>query len=141
MKNFLSISGAAAIGASLLLSGCGPIYQTTYTYKTPKSYRGRMCVNRCLRTKNRCYTMASLTDQNCRLIADNAARPAYRQYIREQKRQGFPIWKKISDFADYSNCHQTQYCNSSYKQCFTNCGGQIIPHTVCTAFCKNAKTQ
>ena len=137
-KHFLFKIAAVVLGA-LLLSSCGPVYKTTYTYKGPKSFRGKRCVNRCLRNRSFCQSDCNSTYEQCVRDANRAARPAYQAYVRERKRAHQPIWKKIDSFADYSRCTQNCGCQSTYHQCYSNCGGKIISHRVCVAFCDKAK--
>lgn len=121
-----------------LVSGCGPMYQTTYTLVPPKTYRGRMCVNQCLSDKNQCTMSCRRIDQRCHAEADRAARPAYNVHVREQHRRNQRVQSGVSDFADYSNCRPGCNCTVNYRQCYANCGGTVTPHTICTAFCKKA---
>lgn len=140
MKRIFSVFAIISIFAiSVLMTGCGPIYETTYSYVPPKSYRGRTCVNQCLSQKGSCRNNCRLLNQSCRLQANAAAEPAYQAYLRSMRRQGKPPVETIADFADYSGCQSNCGCDVNYRQCYTNCGGKIIPHTVCTAFCNKAK--
>lgn len=140
-KIVCSFSLAIILIASILVTGCGPIYSTTYQYVPPKSHRGRRCANRCLMQKSTCENNCNILHQACRMEANAAAEPAYRAYVRQERKAGKTPWRTLGDFADYSNCGGDCGCGSNYNQCFTNCGGQIIPHTVCTAFCDKAKKQ
>lgn len=129
-------SSLAVLG--LLLAGCGPVYTTTYHYKPPKSWRGKQCVNRCLQNRSQCYMYCNSTVLQCRADANRAARPAYRAYVRYQRRHGLPINRNLSSFANYSQCTDRCGCENTYRQCYTNCGGQVKTSTICTAFCKKA---
>lgn len=124
---------------SLLLTSCGPIYSTTYTYVPPKTKHGQRCANRCLEQKSTCTTNCNMVHQACRMEADAVAQPAYQDYLRAQRKAGQAPVRRLSDFADYGNCGGDCGCGDTYNQCFTNCGGKIIPHTVCTAFCDKAE--
>lgn len=135
MKNLRKLS--VLIGLAFLLNGCIPIYETSYTYIPPKSFRGRQCVNECLAQKSDCQSRCSFREQRCRMQAQRNAYFAYHEYAREQRRQNLPVVKTIDDFADYSYCSSNCGCESDYRQCYSNCGGKVIPHTRCIAFCKN----
>jgi len=140
MKRLFSITALLAVMiASILMAGCGPIYETSYKYVPPKSYRGRLCANQCTSQKSSCQNNCRVLNQACRMEANAAAEPAYRAYLRSMRKQNKTPWRNIGDFADYSNCNDRCGCETNYKQCYTTCGGQVIPHTVCTAFCNKAK--
>lgn len=123
----------------LLLASCGPVYQTTYSYKTPRSQNGRYCANACLQDKSRCEARCREDNQYCRSQAQRRGERAYRRYVRDQRRAGKPVNLNVDWFTDYSGCNNSCGCTSNYNQCFTNCGGTVVPHTVCVAFCKDAK--
>lgn len=123
------------VGLAALLAACGPMYQTTYSFKPPKNFQGRQCVNRCLNARNRCNFRCERLNQDCRQQALNAARPQYRAYRRRQRWSGKPVTMSLNDFADFSACQANCGCQPNYRQCYSNCGGQVIPFTRCVAFC------
>lgn len=123
------------IATALVLSSCGPMYSTSYSYVPPRSWRGKQCVNQCMMQQTTCKMQCKLSDQECHMNANMIARPAYRAYVRQQARAKQPIKKTIRDFADYSSCADSCGCVNLYRQCYTNCGGQVVARTVCVAFC------
>ncbi len=125
--------------AMITLAGCGPVYNTSYTYKSPRAWRGRMCVNTCLQQRNTCSLQCKEMNSQCRETAIIAARPAYKAYLRHQRHHHKTAWKSVNDFADFSQCNNVCNCAPNYNQCFENCGGRIIAHTRCVAFCKKPK--
>jgi len=118
-----------------LLSGCGPVYQTHYSYVPPHSWRGRRCVNRCLNDRSFCRSQCQTNDQSCQSNANLEAMPEYLMYVHHRQQQNEPAYRSPSDFADYSNCTDSCGCESSYRACFTNCGGSVLANTQCVAFC------
>jgi hypothetical protein len=118
-----------------LLSGCGPVYQTHYSYIPPHSWRGRRCINRCLADRSFCRSQCQTNAQSCETNANLIAMPAYLSYVQQQNAANQPITNSVSDFADYSNCSDHCGCESSYRACFVNCGGQVFANTQCVAFC------
>lgn len=118
-----------------LLAGCGPVYQTQYSYVPPHSWRGRKCINRCLTARSYCRGECQTNDQACHSNANVAAMPAYLAYVQERNSKGKPTYMNVSDFADYSNCSDHCGCESTYRACFSNCGGEVIANTQCVAFC------
>lgn len=119
----------------LMLSGCGPMYQTTYNYIPPHSYRGRRCVNRCLSDRSYCRSQCQTNLQSCETNANLIAMPQYLSYVQEQNASHQPINESITDFADYSRCSSHCGCATTYRECFTNCGGAVIVNRQCVAFC------
>lgn len=142
MNRLLSLIAMAAIAVtSILMTGCAPIYQTKYSYIPPKSYRGQMCTNQCLSQKSSCQNNARMLNQACRMQANAVAEQAYRAYLKRMRKQNKTPRQNIGDFADYSGCNSSGGCETNYRQCFTSCGGRVIAHTVCVAFCNKANNR
>ncbi len=127
----------AACLSFLALTACSPVYQTNYSYLAPKTWRGKQCANRCLQDRSACRAQCLQTSQSCRNSANLAATPAYLIYVEQQRRHHLPLDQTITDFADYSGCTNHCGCESSYRECFTNCGGEVMANTQCVAFCKS----
>lgn len=134
LKRILLVSIVGLVCA--VLTACGPIYQTNYSYQAPKSWRGKQCVNRCLSDRSRCRSHCNRQNQSCRNDANLAAMPAYLEYVSQQKKMNLPATQTVTDFANYSQCNNSCGCEVDYRQCFTNCGGTVIADTQCVAFCK-----
>lgn len=148
---------------------CGPIYETSYTYKNPKNIQGKRCVNQCLWQKNRCQGRCQNRRARCldQISQDNNRRrdryercvkKAFNRFMRRQPKRHHnkhhnkhhkPRKHQQPRFnpANYgcekhlrstSVCNVSCDCQPAYKACFVNCGGLIIPHTKCIAFCKKA---
>ncbi len=120
----------------LILAACGPIYKKTYTYVPPHSWHGKRCVSRCMGIKTSCKIGCRKQQEVCRRDAQRAAKPAYKDYLRSQRKKHKSAYETINDFADYSNCNQSCGCQSDYRQCYRSCGGQIIVGKQCVMFCK-----
>ena len=121
------------IGAALFLYGCGPVYQTNYSYKLPNSSRGRQCINQCLWRQNTCSSRCQRNFNNCQSNAE--------YFASKQKRECYKHHGKHCDWinANDNNCQRTCGCDGMYRTCYSNCGGQVIPHTQCVMFCKSAQ--
>lgn len=118
-----------------LLSGCGPVYETHYSYIPPRTWHGRECVNQCLTQRAFCRSQCATQKQACHAEADLEALPSYLSYEHQQRKSDNPDVETVSDFADYSACDTRCGCGSTYRACFSNCGGTVIANTICTAFC------
>ena len=139
MRTLKYLSLSVVFISTLFMAACGPIYQTTNTYVPPKSRHGRLCANRCITQKSVCQNNCSILNQSCHMQANAIAMPAYNAYLKKIDKEKKVPNKNIRYFADYSSCQNGCHCNTNYDLCFTNCGGQIIPRTVCTLFCDTAK--
>lgn len=124
--------------ALFLLSSCGPIYDTSYEIVPPRSETGRMCANNCLLAQQNCRQNCQIQEKQCQEIAQLRAQSSYYNYVNQQQREGRPITRNESDFYHYSGCSNSceEACGNDYRICHTNCGGVVIPHTTCTAFCE-----
>jgi hypothetical protein len=87
-----------------MLAGCGPVYQTHYSYIPPHSWHGRRCINRCLTARTYCRGQCQSSDQVCQSNANMAAMPAYLAYVHRRNQEGKSAYLSVSDFADYSSC-------------------------------------
>jgi len=139
MKKII-LSALGGVILCLLLASCGPVYRTNYTYIPPKAWRGRQCVNKCLKERTYCNIECRKTYQSCIYGAQEASKPAYRAYVKQRTAAGKEIWANPNDFADTYNCNKNCNCEPQYRQCYTNCGGQVVGTTVCVADCSQKKT-
>ncbi|MDF1795543.1 MAG: hypothetical protein P1U63_03290 [Coxiellaceae bacterium] len=133
----LSVCLIAAAAAGL--TGCGPIYKTSYTYQPPKSNKARRCVVACQRNRLLCEQNAQENYQRCEDRASSAAEEAYHEYAVNQRRTHQPVDRSVSDFTQDWSCSSGNRCAAMYRQCYSTCGGTVITHRVCTAFCDKEK--
>lgn len=145
-----------SLSIAMLLTACGPVYQTHYKFHPPKSWKGRRCINHCLKARTQCRNRCHRVEQQCRFAAKQAGQIRYLEYLASEhmqhdrsvshaKSKGQPIpaspqLKSAGDFIDYSGCHHSCGCNQDYRQCYSNCGGQVIAITRCVRFCKTPST-
>ncbi|MEI8393756.1 MAG: hypothetical protein WCF85_03400 [Rhodospirillaceae bacterium] len=123
----------------LFAAGCGPIYDTVYSYAPPRSAEGRMCTNQCQQISQMCEQNCSLKDDNCRAQAHQDAERQYHDYVHERKKKNKKIDKSVSDFEYTGHCPSSSNCeskcNGNYRTCYSNCGGTVTSQRVCTMFC------
>jgi predicted small lipoprotein YifL len=132
---FLALVSLAALA---LLAACGPMYQTDYQVVPPQTETGRMCANNCLLSKSNCRNNCRMQSMQCQEIERLRARSDYYSYLDNQRRSGRPAQKTEGDFYRSYACDEgscAEQCEGDYRICHVNCGGQMIPHTYCTAFC------
>lgn len=120
-----------------MLMGCGPMYETQYSYRPPASFQGRQCVNQCLRQKSYCEQTCRKDYDRCKLLAAGVAHVQYKDYQANDNNRSFP--KNSSDFYDDSSCSQDCGCVPNYNACYSNCGGEVGTHQQCVAFCGSSK--
>ncbi len=122
--------------AVIILSGCGPIYRTDYSYKPPKSSAGKMCISQCLQNKSFCEESCQVRNENCKMRAHEDALFQFEAYKREQLKNNQPIQRTVSDFDSSSyRCNNSCDCTPSFNACYSACGGQVLENKVCVAFC------
>ncbi len=110
----------------LLMASCGPLYTTEYEIIPPKTEMGSICANNCLLLKtnceSQCYRISYLELQNNQLQAVNRNGDGY-------------YFNNYNSFNN-NNGWCVNNCLANYYICHKNCGGEVITHTRCTAFCK-----
>lgn len=136
-----------------VLTACSPVYQTTYSYIPPKKTKLRLCTARCDTNLTSCQTACRAEKSRCDFLqaqeiirADHAAARnarivsghkhgkhghAGRALSPEEQAAATPQYM----FCDFQQCD----CTPSYNRCYTNCGGRVVAHSRCVAFCGKQK--
>ncbi len=120
-----------------LLTSCNPIYNSEYSYTPPKSNIAKMCTANCVQGKNACQQRCRIDTENCRLRAQQNAIFAYENYKQEQAKLNMPLMKTLKDFDKGSSCSTSCDCETTYRACYSECGGTVTEHKKCVAFCSN----
>lgn len=130
---------AAMIGLAALLTACGPIYDTTYTYSPPTSARGQACVSACEADQSGGRYECRQRTQDCERQKDLIADREYNRYVRYRQQQGLPVDRNRSSFAPTYSCPWESECTdvveAQYRACFTGCGGRIQATQTCVMGC------
>ena len=127
------------------LAACQPVIRTSYGFEPPADAKTRACVDQCLKTNTRCWRSCDLSTPNCgdptlypggTLSGQEAPGPVP-AYKTPFTRFGGPD----TDCADLEPVIQSgrlckDACDGQYRQCYARCGGTVIPHPVCAAFCE-----
>jgi hypothetical protein len=131
------IKWGCLLSALCLLTACGPMYRTSYTYVPPASASGKICVMQCQRQKDLCQQLCQSRSNNCRQKAQNNARIEYDQYAADRRASGKPVKKTVEDFYNSFACADQPKCSCEpdFRACFQLCGGQVTQHRECVAFC------
>ncbi len=103
---------------SYLLVGCGPIYNTEYTFEPPQSPEGKSCTFQCKNTELQCEQMEKMREENCLLRS--------KLECKDQKE------------CSTSSCRtDNDVCEEMYRNCYQACGGTVDTHKVCVLNCNN----
>ncbi len=112
---------AAMLTAMLMLAGCGPMYETQYSFVPPENESARACIFQCENGKLQCHQLEEMKEENCENRAD-------RDYYRCKDR-GEKYCYRESCSVDYERCE------GQYRSCYQACGGRVESRQVCVAFC------
>ena len=141
MKRLLTLI-AASLGFAAL-AACGPIYDTEYTYHAPRDPGGRACVSSCDADQSQCKYQCRRETQDCENEKRRVAEREFNRYARWRRDQNLPVDKNVYDFTPGYSCpwesECSDVCESSYRACFTGCGGTIDARQVCVMGCSQQK--
>jgi len=137
-----SANGTAllALGLTLLIAACGPIYSTKNIYTAPDSVSTRECIRDCKAETQDCVDRTERRYRMCEREDEEQAEDAFRRYRRAREEQKLPLKKSVWDFksmgcSSYQSEHKSR-CDAHYDDCFTDCGGRITPKRECVMFCE-----
>jgi hypothetical protein len=142
----MRIVAALMVFVGLALAGCGPVYETQYSYTPPASAEGRVCTTQCENTRSACVRNCDYASQikkrDCEDDARADARTKYNKYVREQRRNNAPIKYDEDHFLTTYQCSSSSStsacrneCVQTSNRCWQMCGGKVGSQQVCTAFC------
>jgi len=116
----------------LLLTGCGPIYETRYDLLPPTDDAGRFCTVECERVKLDCRRLEDRKYQQCNRDRQDAEADYQRCLDRNKNDSG-----KCKRLSNKTYCRAANYeaCDADYRRCFQNCGGQVHSRQVCVFNC------
>lgn len=119
-----------------ILAGCGPVYQTSYTYQAPKNIQAKQCIIQCQQAKTTCQSACQTSQYQCQQAAMSQARFNYEEYKSQQKLMGKPVQADLNSFYNGGDCYNTcGQCSYNFNNCYTMCGGKVLVHKRCVAFC------
>lgn len=125
--------------AIFIMPACAPIYDISYEVVPPHSYEGRLCASNCILAKQNCNHSCAAELSSCNTIKQLEAQNQYLEYINECKLNRQPVVKSRSSFSGTRYCSSSNCearCLDNFYLCHKNCGGQVLEHKVCIAFCK-----
>lgn len=126
--------GILVIILVFLLGGCGPVYKTTYYYNEPQSQRGRDCVIKCQKMRQRCEHWAEQAYQQCK-TRRSVERVAQTVLTPVNSRSPFRD-NHSSDFeCSVEHSRKINVCLEDFNACFRLCGGVVDAIEECVSNC------
>jgi len=117
----------ALLSLIVILSGCGPIYETRYNLTPPPGQMGQICANQCDQIRLQCIQNEDQRNQNCE-TQNRLARLEYEQC----RDKGYSDCYDSSIWCDASD-HEV--CEEQFRMCYRNCGGTVQSYQVCVFGC------
>jgi hypothetical protein len=119
-------------GLLISLTGCGPIYDTRYDLIPPTDDAGRFCTVECERLQLDCRRAEDRKYQDCTRDRQDAQND-YQRCLNKHKNDS----SKCRGLSPNTYCSSANYsmCDSDYRRCFQNCGGQVHSYQVCVFNC------
>jgi hypothetical protein len=116
-----------------LVTSCGPVYDTNYSFSPPRSAEGRSCIFQCEQSKLQCQQIEDLEASRCRDFAQREERRC-RDDIRYNENRT-PKWYECSSESCSSDYER---CETMHRACYQSCGGEVNVNTNCVANCDQA---
>jgi hypothetical protein len=134
-----TVPSALALALTWLLTACGPIYRTTYSYTAPDTLVPRACIHACGNAWDRCHDKANDEVRDCEISAERDEKKNFEEYKRMREGKNMKV-DKTSGFFNRGFCSSIQSrldqkCRSHFDNCYTSCGGTITPIKECILFC------
>lgn len=123
------------VSFAFLLIGCGPMYETQYTYTPPASNIGKFCAAECINHRSSCEQMCHMTYNSCMDRMEDNARREFEHYKMKKISEGKKIERSLEWYRHPSECRNDCGCQSTYHDCYTTCGGKVTAREVCVANC------
>ena len=123
---------AGALLATVMLSGCGPLYRTTYDFTPPRDRIGRLCSAQCATTREVCRGNADNRAQNQYSQCEIEAQQDYYHCLnaaKDSKQRNFCFLRQCYSHTNYSRC------DTDYRGCFSACGGRVVAQKHCVLNC------
>lgn len=140
IRALLFITAAAIMTALAACGPVGPLYETHYELVPPPTDMGRMCANNCLMAQQNCRQTCALQAQQCEQMNHLQAQNDYQQYVIQRQHEKKEIKRGPDSFYYGGSCGGDygceQRCQGDQHLCHTNCGGHVIPRTMCVANCQ-----
>jgi hypothetical protein len=130
--------------ASMMLSACGPQYETSYQLQQPISVAGQACASTCNQVQMQCFDACEAGSRECEFRARLQDDMDGWMYGGAGGFSGggigigmnVPLGISRSDTCQATACRA--HCMANYHACYQNCGGNVRKITQCIAHCPTA---
>ncbi len=130
----------------LLLTACGPRYETEVTLIPPRGQRGQACVEQCQSLREACTDHCAANQRQCEKRArmeDDMDRSLYSSSLRGGPFAGYGAGIGLGGvygggLRGYQLCQPTaceSHCAEEMYACYTPCGGTVQRTTRCAQHC------
>ena len=133
---------------ALFISGCGPVFETTYYYTPPTSPAGMDCIVYCNKLRTSCEQKEVDLSNSCSTRADREYR-----YCEDRRRVALEICSRQFKYnsKEYNDCLKARdayyscskedckpnlkVCEGPFNTCYSSCGGIVQEGQVCVSGC------
>ena len=133
----------ATVLIAVVVQACGPIYETSYQFSPPQTAQGRHCASQCQELQGYCRRDCRAEARDCKEDARRQARWDYERYVRQRRAEKKNVERSLDSFVSDYHCREddcSETCEEDFRLCFSNCGGRVTAHTVCTFNCDEVET-
>ena len=131
MKINFRLSKLFLLGTSILMTACGPIYDTSYVLTPPKSGSGGSCVSECGYRENSCKRWVRDRYERCEEYNRVQSRDCAERIRYEKNRN--PKWTECGNVEACDSSESS--CEAEYRDCFQSCGGRVEEVKKCIMNC------
>jgi hypothetical protein len=130
---------ATFLAVLAVLSSCSPVYQTHYNYYPISGREGQMCSNTCLVARQSCVQNEQQRYQACESQANLQYQMCELSKVYNYDSKGNWVCV-VNCFCFKPSCASPSIgsCEEFYKDCYLNCGGEVVATTSCVSNCEEA---
>jgi len=129
----IALTPAALLAACIVIEEArGPTYKVEYLFSPPTTDEGKRCVASCEKVKLVCQTEGAKDGADQRQACEQQAIDEYELCVgrtTSTSEKSACYRKSCAVGPDYVNCE------TGFRSCFENCGGQVWSRTVCETNC------
>jgi hypothetical protein len=117
-RNRPKFSWLALIVVCYLNVGCGPVYDSDYSFTPPSTPEGSSCVNKCKNARASCEQDVDARLKDCERRTQRECEGRQDCYT--------PYYCGVPDY---------EQCESQYRSCYQSCGGTVKSEEICVMGC------
>jgi hypothetical protein len=122
----------------ICLASCAPVYETSYDIIPPATAKGKACAAKCLTARSNCDETCTIDEAHCMARMRLEEKRSELSYVTVRGSNQTPVVVNQNRPARYYSCNTNRcktVCMETYHQCHIDCGGEVVTHNTCTAFC------